>query len=342
MRQITETTRPCEEPVALTDRDPTLLAVVVITRNEERHIGACLQCILTAIQPFPDTPVVVVDSDSRDATVQIAAQFPVTVYRYSAPSLTAAAGRQIGFARVRARYVLFIDGDCCLEADWLKTGIALLDTHPDVAVAHGMRHDVFEDVPATFRSAAPRPEEYGLGGNALYRTQVLQQVGGFNPFLVAAEEDELLGRILEAGYRDMQSCQVMITHYVPRQRQAGTIRRHYRGGIGIGQVLRLSLRQRQFLYHASRFNRYLITVAYLLWGVIAAGLGGWSGAAFPLLLWITFGALMFAGLAWRRRSLRSATAIVTDWLLRAVWMSKAFWQRLPAPEQFIPRVERIQ
>ena len=99
----------------------TRLAVVVIARNEERHIGECITALMAALHAFPYTRVILVDSYSTDRTVEIARTFPIEIYRYQGPPFSAAAGRKVGFAYAQARHVLFVDGDCYLNrAGWRK------------------------------------------------------------------------------------------------------------------------------------------------------------------------------------------------------------------------------
>jgi glycosyltransferase involved in cell wall biosynthesis len=320
------------------------LAVVVITRNEAHHIGACLEAITQAVSDFPGTPIVVGDSDSNDDTVAIALRYPVTVYRYRASVLTAAAGRRIGFDKVNARYVLFVDGDCCIEASWLKPAMELILECSDIAVVSGLRRESFEGVTPAFRSTSPAPEEYDLGGNALYCSDVLHQVGGFNPFIISGEDDELLGRIKAAGYRAIRTPEVMYTHHtMPKDTMQDFMRRHSRGmNQGFGQVLRVSLRQGLFTYHARRLNRYLLLLGYLAFGAIFGIVGGLLSRPLLPLAWVVIGVLAFAWLYYRRRSIRGATYIVADWLIVVFFMVAGFLKRPQSPEKFAPQVEKFE
>lgn len=322
-------------------REP-LVGVVVISRNEERHIEACLRSVLDTLRDWPTTPVVLVDSNSTDDTVAIAQRFPITIYRYRAVVFTAAAGRRIGFERIRAKYVLFVDGDCCIEAPWLMRAIEAMESSPRAAVIYGARRDAFNEGPV--RSREPAPDDYGLGGNALYRAAVLREVDGFNPFIVAEEEGELLGRIQAAGYHAVRVPEVMLTHHtVPKDTVSGVLRRQRRGlGRGRGQVLRLAIEQGLFLYHAHRFNRYLLTLAYLAAGLASAVAGALLVQPWVPLLWLSLGVLAFAWLWFRRGSLRSASWIASDWLLVAAGIVGDFVRRPPRPERFDPLVERVR
>jgi glycosyltransferase involved in cell wall biosynthesis len=325
------------------NREP-LLAVVVIARNEESHIAACLTSIMDAVAPLPDSRVVLVDSDSTDGTVAVASQFPVTIYRYRAPLRTAAAGRLIGFNHVHARYVLFVDGDCRLAENWLKRAIARMDETPRAAVTYGARCELFEGVNQTFASKGPAADEYGLGGNALYRSKVLREVNGFNPFIAAEEEGELFGRIQAAGYEALRSDEIMFYHHtLPKDTVQSMVRRH-RNGLtrGPGQILRLSIAQGLFWYHARRYNRYLLMLLYLATGVILSGAGALFMEPLLLLWWIGFGLAAFTWLLFRRRSLRGALCIVVEWALVAVNLGRDFLEPPHHPDMFVPVVERLK
>lgn len=306
--------------------DRPVLAVVVITRNEALHIDACLRSISQVVKVFPETPVVVIDSDSIDGTVAIAASHPVTVYRYRAPRLTAAAGRRIGFEKVDAEYVLFLDGDCTVEVDWVQSAVAVMDKLSGVAVVYGKRRAVFEEVPKGFRVANAAIEESPLGGNALYRSKALREVGGFNPFIIGEEEAELLGRIEAAGYGAIRKSGVMITHYSRARDNLQELGRRHRLGHtkGPGQVLRVSISNGLFAHQARRFSRLLQAFGFLWCGVILAIVGVISGEpAFPL-AWVAAATLGFIGLWFRQRRLRTAVYTVLEWVIVSIGIVVGF------------------
>jgi len=318
------------------------LAVVIVTRNEEWHIDGCLESVFNALEPFSETPVVVVDSDSTDATVTIANRYPVTIYRYRGLHQCAAAGRRVGFDRVEAEYVLFLDGDCALHQEWLVPAVNVMDTHPHVAIVYGKRVEIFEGHSDT-SSSGPSADEYHLGGNALYRADVLQLVGGFNPFILGDEEGELLGRIQAAGYRAIGTTAVMVTHYTIRKDSLkGFLHRKRRGFTrGVGQVLRLALSQGLFTYHVRRLNRYVLTLAFFITGVIAIAATGLRQSMIPGLLWLALGALAFCLLAIRRASVRQALYITLDWAIVAVDLLPGFLQPLRPSTSFKPEIDVV-
>lgn len=324
--------------------DTPKLAVVVITRNEEDHIADCLAAIIVALRSFPVVRVIVVDSCSSDRTVEIARNFPVEIYRYQGPPFSAAAGRTVGFSYARSEYVLFIDGDCCIESGWLERGLSALESNPCAGVAYGQRREVFENAAEGAIRAAPKASEYGLGGNGLYKSEVVNLAGGFNPFLPADEEAELLARIKASGFSELAISHVMFTHYTPPKTTIrGYLGRVHRGlARGLGQTLRVSIGQTLFLYHARRLNRYLFTLIYLAAGPISAV----ASVALQKLTFVAawgFLGLTAFGLLWlRRRNLRSTLYILADWFTIALFIPFDFFKRPKPRDEFQPKVERLK
>ena len=79
------------------------LSVAIITKNEEENIRACLQSISFAGQ------VVLVDSGSTDATLQIAAEFGCEVY--SEEWLGFGPQKQLAIGKCRLPWILILDAD---------------------------------------------------------------------------------------------------------------------------------------------------------------------------------------------------------------------------------------
>src|SRR5205085_1208642 len=111
--------------ISATTRVMPTLAVVVVTRNEERRIGRCLDSVFRALEAYPNTRVVVVDSGSTDDTIHVAQRYPATVCRYCGPVRSPAAGRRIGSQQVDAQCVMFLDGDRALPPEWWRAALRL-------------------------------------------------------------------------------------------------------------------------------------------------------------------------------------------------------------------------
>ena len=79
------------------------ITFVILTRNEEANLGACLQSLL------PESPKIVFDAFSEDGTVEIAKSFGATVYREAWKGHVRA--RTAAAALVTTPWTFMIDAD---------------------------------------------------------------------------------------------------------------------------------------------------------------------------------------------------------------------------------------
>ncbi len=81
----------------------TLLSVIVITRNEERNIVACLESVKWA------DDIVLVDAESKDATLALARQFTQKIFVEPWKSFSEA--KEFAVSKSRHDWVLWLDAD---------------------------------------------------------------------------------------------------------------------------------------------------------------------------------------------------------------------------------------
>lgn len=181
------------------------IGVVLIGRNEGDRLKAALAAI-----PDHVAQVVYVDSGSTDGSVEaaLAAGAEVVELDLTVP-FTAARARNAGFARLReivpVEFVQFIDGDCILQPGWLGTARAFLENTPGCAVVCGRRRERFPEASIYNRLCdqewdTPVGEALACGGDALMRAEVFEDMGGFDPSVIAGEEPELCQRLRRAGW----------------------------------------------------------------------------------------------------------------------------------------------
>ncbi|MBO3462587.1 glycosyltransferase [Aetokthonos hydrillicola Thurmond2011] len=183
------------------------IGLVVIGRNEGQRLQHCLLSAISQIKQ-----IVYVDSGSTDGSIEFARSLKVDVVELdlSIP-FTAARARNEGFARLLAvnpqiEYVQFIDGDCELVSGWLEFAENELNAKSDVAVVCGRRRERYPDKSiyntlCDIEWDTPIGEAKGCGGDAMMRVKAFQQVGGFNPTLIAGEEPELCVRLRRMGWK---------------------------------------------------------------------------------------------------------------------------------------------
>ncbi len=224
--------------------DASKVGIVVIGRNEGVRLRKCFESMLPT-----DCPIVYVDSGSSDSSVDIARSFHVKVIELDpVRPFSAARARNEGFERLRSefsdlRFVQFLDGDCTLAKGWLDAAAkAMLASDRRAAV---MGHLLERNIDASSynrlcalewkRPVGDMPSGGGLGGIAMIRAAVLEQLGGYNPEVIAGEDSELGVRMVLAGYKVTQVDHPMATHDADITNFVQWWRRSVRAGHAIGQ-----------------------------------------------------------------------------------------------------------
>jgi glycosyltransferase involved in cell wall biosynthesis len=182
------------------------IGVVAIGRNEGERLRACL-----ASAHHDCTAVVYVDSGSTDGSVELAISLGVHVVELDlSKPFTAARARNEGIAKLlefspSADTVQFVDGDCEIVAGWIEKASAELSANPKAAVICGRRRERFPRA-TVFNQLCdmewdtPIGIAKACGGDALIRVSAFQQVGGYNPDVIAGEEPEMCVRLREKGW----------------------------------------------------------------------------------------------------------------------------------------------
>ena len=273
------------------------LGVVAIGRNEGERLKACLRSIPQSI------PIVYVDSGSTDGSVEFASSLGALVVELDTlEPFTAARARNKGFqqlllARPHLEFVQFIDGDCELERGWLTEGKAYLVTHSNYAAVCGRRRERFPNVSFYNRMCdaewdTPIGDATACGGDALYRVQAIDAVGGFDPWLIAGEEPELCLRLRNNDWKIRRQDVPMTVHDANMTRVQQWWKRSIRCGFGYAQVWRKTAASDG----SSLYGRQLASALFWTLGLVAS--------AIILALILSPWALLLAPAAWALQLLR--------------------------------------
>jgi hypothetical protein len=177
--------------------------VVIIGRNEGERLVRCF----ASLGEQRTRPVVYVDSGSSDDSVANARRVGASVVEldmstpFSAARARNAGWRLLAENHPEVEYVQFVDGDMEVQAGWLEAAEATLDAEPDVSVVFGHRRErrpeasVYNRICDVEWGKGGEAEVEFFGGDAMARIAILQQVGGYNPSVIAGEELDLAFRI---------------------------------------------------------------------------------------------------------------------------------------------------
>jgi GT2 family glycosyltransferase len=248
---VTRTTSPNVEPATRVTRAPDVtvrpatqvigtpapaadVTVVVLTRNRCRELLATLGR-LASLPERP--PVVVVDNGSSDGTAgAVRASYP-EVELVEAGANLGAAGRTLGVARARTRYVAFCDDDAWWEPGSLGRGVDLLDAHPMLAAVNARvlvggearidpTCELMARSPLAPRPGQPGPRLIGLLASAtLIRRDLFLRLGGFHRCFGVGGEEQLLVLDLLASGRDVCYVPELVVHHHPSSEERDHRRR---------------------------------------------------------------------------------------------------------------------
>ncbi len=290
------------------------IGCVIIGRNEAPRLPATLASVTAA-----GLSAIYVDSGSADASVRITRESGTDVVELDpARPFTAARARNEGLDRLTAArpelaYVMFLDGDCRLDAAFPAIAAATLDTNRDCAVVVGHLSEE-QVVPSVYTrlSAIEWSSSIGvigdfgnLGGIMLARISDVRAVGGFNAAMIAGEDSELGVRLALAGKQVIKIDAPMATHRADIARFGQWWRRSVRAGHALAH--RYSLHGRTRLHDCQR--AYWSTI---IWGgaiPVAAIMLAPVTRGMSLLTVAAYGALMIRMMGhFRRQGADRATA----------------------------------
>ncbi|WP_373049758.1 glycosyltransferase [Thalassovita aquimarina] len=217
------------------------VAAVAIGRNEGERLIRCLTTLTDQLDR-----VVYVDSGSSDGSVQAARDLGIEVVELdSAQPFTAARARNAGFAALKKSglpdFVQFVDGDCGVEPGWIAAALAEFGKQEGLGIVTGWRLEIHPDASiynalADFEWHRPAGEILACGGDMMVRSDVFDAVGGFNPTVIAAEDDEFCTRVRKAGHRIIRLPLPMTRHDAAMTRFSQWWQRAVRSGHGFAQV----------------------------------------------------------------------------------------------------------
>lgn len=99
-----------------------LVSVNVPTYNSERTLRTTLASVKN--QTYPNIEIIVIDSNSKDKTCEIAREFGAKIYQYQGTLLGA---RGVGVEKSKGKFILLLDSDQVLEPTTVERGVKLLE-----------------------------------------------------------------------------------------------------------------------------------------------------------------------------------------------------------------------
>jgi GT2 family glycosyltransferase len=209
-------------------------SIIVVNWNGKRYLGECLSALLT--QTYSPCEIILVDNGSDDGSVDfVAERFSQVRIIENGENLGFAAGNNVAIRVARGDYIVTLNNDTRAEPNWLEELVKAAETEPRIGMCASKM--LFYHYPGVLNSTGISLDVAGIAwdrrggerddglerepveifgpcaGAALYRREMLDEVGLFDEDFFAYHEDvDLAWRARSRGWRCMYNPRATVYH----------------------------------------------------------------------------------------------------------------------------------
>ncbi len=263
------------------------VTVLIVSRNEEKHILNCINSIEKQFSHNNDWELIFIDGISHDRTKIIAknylekkAKYKFKIFDNEKKILSA--GWNIGIKNAKGKYIIRPDAHATLEKNYINKALEILKNNPKIAVvggilitkAKGFWGDIIKNALSTkvgvgnssFRTGAKSSYQdtavYGL-----YKKEVFDKSGFFNENLKRHQDTEFHQRAKENNFKFWLQNDIKANYFCRNSiykllKQMFQIGRYLPVLIKIGQAKSIKIR------HFAPFGFYFFLFVNLIFGKI--------------------------------------------------------------------------
>lgn len=211
---------------------PTV-SIIIPCFRQAQYLAEAVGSIVS--QTSRDWEVIIIDDGSPDETAQIATDL---ITRYPGeriallrqPNMGLAEARNAGVRATRGRYILPLDADDMLEPEMVERTVQVLSRDPSIAIAYTDLQRFgggAELIRAAEFDPSRLPETNQLNYCSLYRQEVWDAVGGYNPNMTSGYEDwDFWVGAAERGYRARRLPEALFRYRIRGNSMYSTALRH--------------------------------------------------------------------------------------------------------------------
>lgn len=210
------------------------VSIVIPAYNEALYIEATVRAAQAQI--YPDFEIIVVDNASSDATAERARALGVKVLSETRKGTQWA--RECGRKAATGEIIANLDADCLPNPDWLSRGVKWFDDSANVAVTGP--YDYYDATPffRHFSILVQKTFYYGaniflqkinkgalaIGGNVLFRSNVLDRVGGYDTDITFYGDDTDMAKKMSKEGRVVCDRNLVVRTSARRLKQRGNLK----------------------------------------------------------------------------------------------------------------------
>ena len=190
------------------------VTIGLCVKNAEATVEQAIDSILNQDFPRDSIELIVVDGSSEDKTLDVikskldSSKIRSKIFRENKGLGYA---RQIVVDNAQGEYIIWVDADMILPKDFVRKQVSFMEDNPRVAIAKGKYGILKEQNLVAFlediefamsfsREGKVNLPSLGTSG-CIYRVKAIKQVGGFDPNIKGAGEDQdIESRVKSAGW----------------------------------------------------------------------------------------------------------------------------------------------
>lgn len=284
------------------------ISVVIPSREEECHIGKCLDSVLHGSYPLSKLEILIIDAMSRDGTREIVkkyvAQYP-QIRLLDNPRRITPVALNIGVKAAKGNVIIILGAHSSVDKDFLSESLRALATHPEADCVGGIRKGVSDSswegaIEAALQTPLASGSTQHLQNKGFvttvaygaYRREAFEKYGLFDERFIRAQDYEFNLRIVRAGGKIYQDPAIR-SYYHPRR--------------SLGLLFKQYLQYGEWKLEVLRKHKVLSTKNFMPPLFFLALLGSAIGGAASAISFLVF-VLLIAGylsgvsiVAWRAR-----------------------------------------
>lgn len=290
-------------PAVMPDGKTMTFSIVIPALNEEHVICQCLNSIAGLEFPHHKFEIIVVDNGSVDRTCEIAESYReamnITVLRR--PEINISGLRNAGAAASSGEYLIFLDADMVVPADWLQRAVKLFISAKAEIIGGFFRVPEHSSWVARVWFKRKMDEvnlspSYIPSGNLMVTRSQFDMIGGFDESLKTSEDCDFCCRARALGLHMAEYDAISVVHLGSPQTLAAFFQREIWHGSSVFRVFLLNFGSFQ---NGRPVIFALYTLLCLLITVIAGLISVHSRDIWPVALFIGLLLLPPVALAWR-------------------------------------------
>lgn len=203
-------------------KNPKSVSVIIPTFKDTDNLIKCLKALYSQSYPIEHIEIIVVNNDPNEDISYLQEQF-LKLIILNENKVGSYAARNKGIEYASKEVLAFTDSDCIPDSDWIKKGIAYLESHQTCKIVGGEIIKIFlSKTPTTIELydnfSYHQQEKYvskyhfAVTANLFVTKHVFNKIGKFNERMKSGGDSEFGHRGWRAGFAVCYCADAIVRH----------------------------------------------------------------------------------------------------------------------------------